>query len=130
MIGDVIELSIVVTDLEPAIKRFESLFALNVYDRRESTEYGFKNAVLPLGRGHIDLMQPTDPTSAVGRFLKARGEGIYMVGFEAKDIPASVKILQEKGCRVTQSRDGSVAWVHPKDAYGVFIELRKPECYK
>ena len=130
MLGDVIEVSIVVKDLEAAIKRFETLFDLKVYDRRESKEFGFKNAILPLGKGHIELMQPTDASSAAARFLETRGEGVYLVGFEVEDIPASAKKLEERGARVTQrSPDDPIAWVHPKDAHGVFVELRKPEQY-
>ena len=130
MLGDAIEVSIVVKDLEAAIKRFETLFDLKLYERRESKDFGFKNAILPLGKGHIDLIQPTDPSSAVARFLETRGEGIYLVGFEVEDIPASVKTLRERGARVIQrSQDDPVAWVHPKDAHGLFVELRKAEQY-
>ncbi len=130
MLGDVIELSIVVKDLEAAVKRFETLFDLKVYTRRESKEFGFKNAILPLGRGHIELMQPTDSSSAVARFLETNGEGVYLVGFEVEDIGASAKKLRERGARVTHRRpDEPVAWVHPKDAHGLFVELRKPEQY-
>ena len=130
MLGDVIELSIVVKDLEAAIKRFETLFDLKVYRRGESKDFGFRNAILPLGRGHIELMQPTDPSSAVARFLQARGEGVYLVGFEVEDVRASVSKLQKRGARVTQRNpDDPVAWVHPKEAHGVFVELRRPEQY-
>jgi methylmalonyl-CoA/ethylmalonyl-CoA epimerase len=128
MLGDVIELSIVVKDLEAAIKRFESLFDLRVYARRESKEFGFKNAILPLGKGHIELMQPTDPSSAVARFLATHGEGVYLVGFETNDVDDSTKKLRERGARVTL-RPGTVAWVHPGDCHGVFVELRRPEQY-
>ena len=130
MLGDVIELSIVVKDLEAAVKRFETFFDLKVHHRMESKEFGFKNAILPLGKGHIELMQPTDPSSAVARFLETRGEGVYLVGFEVEDIPAGVKKLREQGARVTQrSPDDPVAWVHPKYAHGLFVELRKAEHY-
>ena len=128
MLGDVIELSIAVKDLEAAVKRFETLFDLKVYDRREFKDFGFKTAILPLGKGHIELLQPTDPSSASARFLETRGEGVYMVGFESEDIRTNVKTLRERGARVTQrSPDAPIAWVHPKDAHGVFVELIKPE---
>ncbi len=130
MLGDVIELSIVVKDLETAVERFETLFGLKVYQRTESKEFGFKNAILPLGKGHIELMQPTDPTKAVARFLETNGEGVYLVGFDTKNIPENVKTLREKGVRVTQpGPDVPLAWVHPKDAHGVFVELREPQQY-
>ncbi len=140
MLGDVIELSVVVRDIEEAIKRFETMFDLKVCARRESKEFGFKNAILPLGRGHIELLQPTDPNSAVGRYLEKHGEGVYLVGFESKDVAGSAAKLKERGAHVTLQKAGSagsekrkeevVAWVHPKDAHGVFVELRTPEKYK
>ncbi len=130
MLGDVIELSIVVKDLEAAIKRFETLFDLKVHSRTESKEFGFINAILPLGRGHIELLQPTEPSSALARFLETHGEGVYLVGFDVGDIPASVKKLRERGAKVTHRRpDDPIAWVHPKDTHGLFVELRKPERY-
>ena len=130
MLGDVIELSIAVRDLEAAIKHFESVFELKVHHRGESKEFGFINAILPLGRGHIELLQPTDTSSAVGRFLETRGEGVYLVGFDTEDIPASAGKLRDRGVKVTEGRpDFPIAWVHPGDAHGVFIELRKPEQY-
>ncbi|MFC1940356.1 VOC family protein [Chloroflexota bacterium] len=130
MLGDVIELSIVVRDIEAAIKHFEKLFDLKVYKRGESEEFGFINAILPLGKGHIEFLQPTNPSSAVARFLEARGEGVYLVGFECEDIPASARKLRDKGARVTEGRlDNPLAWVHPKDAHGVFVELRETEQY-
>lgn len=130
MLGDVIELSVVVKDLEAAIEHFETLFDLKVHSRGESKEFGFINAILPLGKGHIELLQPTDPSSAMGRFLETRGEGVYLVGFDVEDIPASAKELRERGARVTEGRpDYPIAWVHPKDAHGLFVELRKPQQY-
>ena len=130
MLGDVIELSVVVRDLEAAIRDFETLFDLKVHHRGESKEFGFKNAILPLGKGHIELLQPTDTSSAVGRFLETHGEGVYLVGFDVEDIPGNAKKLRDKGVRVTEGGpDFPIAWVHPKDAHGLFVELRRPEPY-
>jgi methylmalonyl-CoA/ethylmalonyl-CoA epimerase len=128
MLGDVIELSVVVRDLESAIGRFTKLFGLRAVKRGESKEFGFKNAILPLGIGHIELLQPTDPDKAVGRFLARHGEGVYLVGFEAEDIPGAVAQLKAQGARVDHPK-ADIAWVHPRDAHGVFVELRKRERY-
>ena len=88
MLGDVIELSVVVRDIDAAIDRYTKLFGLKVHHRSESQEFGFKNAILPLGHGHIELLQPTDPTKAVGRFLKKNGEGVYSSASSARTSPA------------------------------------------
>lgn len=130
MLGDVIELSVVVRDLETAVKRFEDLYGLKVNSRSESEEFGFKNAILPLGKGHIELLQPTDPTKAVARFLEKHGEGVYLVGFDVENVPDNVRRLREQGVRVTQpTPEAPLAWVHPSESHGVFVEMRRPQSY-
>ena len=89
MLGDIVELSVVVGDLDAAAARFTQLFGLSVHRRDTSERFGFKNAILPTGIGHIELLQPTDPDKAVGRFLAKRGEGVYLVGFECADVAGS-----------------------------------------
>jgi len=127
MLGDVIELSIVVKDLEAAIDRYSKLFGVSVHKRGESKEFGFKNAILPLGNGHIEFLEPTDPDKPVGKFLAKKGEGVYLVGFECKDVPGATAHLKSQGARVSGRND--IAWVHPADAHGVFVELRHRETY-
>ena len=128
MLGDVIELSVVVRDLDAAIDRYTKLFGLTVHKRAESKEFGFVNAILPTGIGHIELLAPTDPNKAIGKFLERHGEGVYLVGFEVKDIPGAVAHLKAQGARVDHRRP-DLAWVHPRDANGLFVELRKREQY-
>jgi len=128
MLGDVIELSVVVRDLDEAIGRFTKLFGLELHTRGESKEFGFKNAILPTGIGHIELLQPTDPDKPVGRFLARHGEGVYLVGFECRDIPGAVAKLRAEGARVDSPKP-EIAWVHPREAHGLFVELRHRETY-
>ena len=128
MLGNVVELSVVVRDLEAAIERYRTLFGLEVHTRGESKEFGFLNAILPTGIGHIELLQPTDASKPVGKFLAKHGEGVYLVGFECGDIPGAVKALRDKGAQVN-TREGDIAWLHPREAHGLFVELRKREHY-
>jgi len=129
MLGDVIELSVVVRDIEAAIERYTKLFGLTVHHRGESRQFGFKNAILPTGIGHIELMEPTDPTKPVGRFLEKNGEGVYLVGFECADVPGAVAKLRGDGVRVDSPRE-DIAWVHPRETHGLFVELRHRERYE
>ena len=100
-----------------------------MHRRDESKTFGFKNAILPTGIGHIELLQPTDPDKAVGRFLAKHGEGVYLVGFECKDIPGAVTKLRADGARVDRPRR-VIAWVHPREAHGLVVELRHRERYE
>ena len=128
VLGDVIELSVVVKDIDAACQKFEKLFGLGVHTRGESKEFGFKNAILPTGIGHIEFLEPTDKGKAVGKFLDRKGEGVYLVGFECDDVPAAVAQLRAQGVRVDMRGD-QIAWVHPGDTNGLFVELRKRERY-
>ena len=128
MLKDIVELSVVVRDLDAAAARYTRLFGLREHRRSESKDFGFRNAILPLGAGHIELLQPTDPGKAVGRFLARRGEGVYLVGFECADIPGSVKKLRGAGVQVDSPRP-EIAWVHPREAHGLLVELRHRERY-
>ena len=128
MLGDIVELSVVVSDLDAATARFAKLFGLRVHRRETSERFGFKNAILPTGIGHIELMQPTDPGKAVGKFLAKRGEGVYLVGFECADVAGSVASLRGRGVQVDSPRP-DLAWVHPRETRGLFVELRHRERY-
>ena len=128
MLGDVIELTVVVRDLDEAVARYQRLFGLKEHHRLDSKEFGFKSAILPLGAGHIELLMPTDPDKAAGRFLAKHGEGVYLVGFECKDIPGAVTKLRGDGVRVDSPRE-DIAWVHPRATNGLFVELRHRERY-
>jgi catechol 2,3-dioxygenase-like lactoylglutathione lyase family enzyme len=129
MLGDVVELSVVVRNLDEALERFTRLFGLRVHRRGESERFGFRNAILPTGIGHIELMEPTDPTKAVGRFLETHGEGVYLVGFECADVPGAVARLRSDGVRVDSPRE-DIAWIHPRETHGLFVELRHRERYE
>jgi methylmalonyl-CoA/ethylmalonyl-CoA epimerase len=128
MLGDIVELSVVVRDLDAAAARYTRLFGLHEHRRGESKDFGFRNAILPFGTGHIELLQPTDPNKAVGKFLARRGEGVYLVGFECADIPGAVAKLRNSGAQVDSPRP-DIAWVHPREAHGLFVELRHRERY-
>jgi methylmalonyl-CoA/ethylmalonyl-CoA epimerase len=128
MLGDIVELSVVVNDLDAAAARFMKMFGLRVHRRDTSDRFGFKNAILPTGIGHIELMQPTDPGKAVGKFLAKRGEGVYLVGFECGDVAGAVATLRGEGVQVDSPRP-DIAWVHPRQTHGLFVELRHREHY-
>ena len=128
MLRDIVELSVVVSDLDAAVARFTRVFGLGVHRRDTSERFGFRNAILPTGIGHIELLQPTDSAKPVGRFLARHGEGVYLVGFECTDIPGAVATLRAQGVQVDSPRP-DIAWVHPREAHGLFVELRHRERY-
>ena len=85
-------------------------------------------AFLPVGESKIELVQPTDGTTGVARFLETRGEGFHHVCFEVPDISAALMRLELDGIEVIDSvarkgAEGPVAFLHPRSCHGVLVEL-------
>ena len=77
----------------------------------------------------IELLEPTSTESPVGKFILNRGEGIHHVSILVDDIEAELARLRREGFQLVDEkpRRGAdnclVAFVHPKSANGVLIEV-------
>ena len=90
--------SIAVTDLDEAVAKYEKLFGLKLMSEPNVQRWGFKGVMIGNGEDRmVEVIQPTDPDSALSRFMKERaipsnpnGEGIYLVSIEVDDIKETV----------------------------------------
>jgi methylmalonyl-CoA/ethylmalonyl-CoA epimerase len=118
---------IVVNSIEEATKDYSESFGLEVKSTAENPDGGYRAAVMPMGDGAVlEFVEPTDKDAGpLAKFLKDRGEGIYMMGWEVDSVDDAVKGLQEKGTRLINAdlAAGSNAFIHPKSAHGVLVEL-------
>ena len=85
-------------------------------------------AFLPVGEVKIELVEPTDDTTGVARFLANRGEGFHHVCFEVPDISAALTRLGLDGVELIDTAprpgaEGPVAFLHPRSCHGVLVEL-------
>jgi methylmalonyl-CoA epimerase len=121
-------IGIAVQDVERAARLYEVL-GLHVGHTETVEEQGVKIGFMCVGDTQIELLEPTSESSPVARFLAARGEGIHHLCIEVKDILASMRALRRAGARLVteepQRGTGGalVAFVHPKSANGVLLEL-------
>ncbi|HQV70533.1 MAG TPA: methylmalonyl-CoA epimerase [Thermoflexales bacterium] len=121
-------LAIAVNDLDAALKFYQD--ALGVHCERIETvdAEGVKVAFLPLENGEIELMQPTRE-SGITKWLAKHGQGIHHLCVETPDIEAAMQRLAANGAELitpkpVQRENGTrYAFVHPKSAFGVLIEL-------
>ncbi|MHB1161517.1 MAG: methylmalonyl-CoA epimerase [Chloroflexota bacterium] len=108
---------------------FYRLLGLEVGGTEDIPERALKVAMLPVGEGEIELLEPTTPDGTVAKFIEKRGEGIHHLALCVEDIEAAVKELLAAGVRMIDQapRPGAggtmVAFVHPDAANGVLIEL-------
>jgi len=117
-------IAIRVKDLDTAIKQYEKLgFTLERQGQVETL--GIRQAICDSG-SFIELVEPTDPNKAVGKALERYGEGIHTVALSVDDVTSTVTPLKEAGVNVIlPDGDGETAFVHPKETYGILLQLVK-----
>jgi methylmalonyl-CoA epimerase len=121
-------IAIVVENLDTALEVYRDALGMTVTDVREMPEQDVKMAFLPTGDSEIELLEPLSADSGIGKYLAKRGEGLHHVCLEVDDIDATLADLKAKGAQLideTPKRGayGRIAFIHPKGAHGVLVEL-------
>jgi methylmalonyl-CoA/ethylmalonyl-CoA epimerase len=120
--------AIVVRDIDSALEFWNNALGIPLDHVEEVPSQQAKVAFLPVGGSEIELVQPTNSDSGMASFLEKRGEGLHHVCVEVSDIDAMLAQLKRAGVRLinetAQILPGrKMAFVHPKSANGVLIEL-------
>ncbi|MBP6069177.1 MAG: methylmalonyl-CoA epimerase [Anaerolineaceae bacterium] len=120
--------AIVVQNIDAALSFWEQTFGLELDHVEEVPSQKSKVAFLPLGESEIELVQPTTSDSGLANFLEKRGEGMHHICIEVEDIDAALAELKSKGVRlineIPEELPGrKMAFIHPKAANGVLVEL-------
>ena len=129
MITRIDHIGIAVQSIKDALDFFEH--ALGMKLERVETEEGGRTQVafMPLSNTEVELVSPNDSDSGLAKFLAKRGEGVHHICFEVDDIATALAILKEQGAQLidesprTNAKGQKYAFVHPKSAHGVLIEL-------
>ncbi|HVT04984.1 MAG TPA: methylmalonyl-CoA epimerase [Thermoanaerobaculia bacterium] len=88
-----------------------------------------RTAFLSVGDSNLELLEPTDSSSPIARFLEKRGGGIHHLCFRVDNIEEHLEHLKAKGYRlineapVPGAHGCRVAFLHPQAGDGVLIEL-------
>jgi methylmalonyl-CoA/ethylmalonyl-CoA epimerase len=129
ILTEVDHVAIAVRDLDAAIVWYASTFGSTVAHREVIERDGVEEALLGVADSYIQLLTPTRDDSPVAKYLDARGEGIHHVGYRVADCGEALRRAVQSGARAIdpQPRPGSrgttVAFLHPKTAFGTLIEL-------
>ena len=122
-------LGVAVEDLDEALSTYERLFGAELEHRATVPDQGVEAAAVLVGEGRVELLEPLEGDTPVGRFLAKRGPGMHHVAYEVADVGAAVAHLTEAGAEMidTQPREGlfglQVAFVHPDSVHGVLAEV-------
>ena len=129
LLTEIDHVAIAVNDLEAAIAYYQATFGA-VVDHREVVESdGVEEALLKVADSYIQLLTPTRDDSPVAKYLERKGEGLHHIGYRVDDCAEALDAVKAQGGRVIDeaprpgSRGTTVAFVHPKGAFGTLIEL-------
>ncbi len=120
---------LVVRETAAALRLYRDLLGLPAGPTLPHPREGVKITFLRAGDSLLELIEPTDPTTGVARFLEKRGEGLHHLCYEVADLRAAIQHLQAAGLQVLdrEPRRGlhgeELAFIHPRSAHGVLLEL-------
>jgi methylmalonyl-CoA/ethylmalonyl-CoA epimerase len=129
LLTEIDHVAIAVNDLEAAIAYYRETFGAEVEHREVVESDGVEEALVKVADSYIQLLTPTREDSPVARYLERKGEGLHHIGYRVDDCATALAAVKATGSRVIDeeprpgSRGTTVAFVHPKGAFGTLIEL-------
>jgi methylmalonyl-CoA/ethylmalonyl-CoA epimerase len=121
--------AIAVRDLEAAVDYYRRTYGVEVEHREVVDSDGVEEALLRVADSYVQLLTPVRDDSPVAKYLDKRGEGIHHVAYRVADCAGALARVKANGHQVIDevprpgSRGTTVAFVHPKNAFGTLIEL-------
>ena len=129
---DIDHLGIAVRSIDNALEFYQRQLGLTVSARETVAHEKVHVAMLPAGGPRIELLEPSEDDSVIGRFLAKRGEGLHHIAFRVPNLAATVATLKLNGARLLgEPQRGAgghlYVFVHPSSTGGVLIELIQQE---
>jgi methylmalonyl-CoA/ethylmalonyl-CoA epimerase len=127
-LGRIHHVAVIVARLDPALELWRDTLGLDLEVVEEMTDDRVRIAFLPVGESKIELVEPTDDTTGVARFLAKSGEGFHHVCFEVENLAETLLRLEIDGIELIDTAprkgaEGPVAFLHPRSCHGVLVEL-------
>jgi len=126
--GRIHHVAVIVKKLEDALPLYRDLLGLPLEAIMDIPGDRVRIAFLGIGESKVELVEPTDDTTGVARFLASRGEGFHHVCFEVANLAQELTRLGIDGVELIDSAprkgaEGPVAFLHPRSCHGVLVEL-------
>lgn len=122
-------IGIAVTSIEESRKYYEEVLGLECYKIEEVADQKVKTAFFMIGQTKIELLEPTDPESAVAKFIEKRGQGVHHIAYAVERVDEALQEVEAKGVQLIdkKSRKGAdnmtIGFLHPKSTEGVLTEF-------
>jgi methylmalonyl-CoA epimerase len=127
-LGRVHHVALIVASIEDALALWRDTLGLELETVMDIPTDRVRIAFLGVGESKVELVQPTDDTTGVARFLASKGEGFHHVCFEVPNLAETLLHLEIDGTELIDTAprrgaEGPVAFIHPRSCHGVLVEL-------
>jgi methylmalonyl-CoA/ethylmalonyl-CoA epimerase len=127
-LGKIHHVALIVSSIEAALPFWRDLLGLELETVTDIVHDRVRIAFLGVGESKVELVEPTDDSTGVARFLAAKGEGFHHVCFEVANLSETLLRLEIDGLELIDSAprrgaEGPVAFIHPRSCHGVLVEL-------
>lgn len=127
-LGRVHHVAVIVRDIDEAVRLYHDTLGMPLGPIVAIEPDRVRIAFLSVGESKIELVEPTEETTGVARFLAERGQGFHHVCFEVPDLAAALDRLASEGIEIIdrvprRGAEGPVGFLHPRSGHGVLIEL-------
>ena len=127
-IGRIHHVALIVRSIEASFGIWRDALGLELETVMEIPDDRVRIAFLGVGESKIELVEPTDDTTGVARFLASKGEGFHHVCFEVQNLADALLRLEIGGVELIdraprRGAEGPVAFLHPRACGGVLVEL-------
>lgn len=129
MIIKIDHLGIAVKNMAEAKRAYEAL-GFTIEAEHDVPSEKVKTAFIAVGESHLELLEPTDPSSVIAKFLEKRS-GLHHICLLVDDLEKSMAEMKAAGAQLLDEtpRIGAggcrVAFIHPRSAAGVLLELKQ-----
>ena len=127
-IGRVHHVALIVSSIENSLGLWRDALNLELETVMDIESDHVRIAFLGVGESKVELVEPTDDTTGVARFLANKGEGFHHVCFEVPNLAETLMRLEIDGVELIDTAprrgaEGPVAFLHPRSCHGVLVEL-------
>jgi methylmalonyl-CoA epimerase len=132
MLSAIDHVGVAVPSIDDALALYRDALSMPLVHRETVKEQGVDAALLDVGDGHIELLQPLGPDTAVGKFLSRRGSGLHHVAYRVASVEDALAAARSAGLKLIDEtprvgiRGSRVAFLHPASTGGVLTEIVQP----
>jgi methylmalonyl-CoA epimerase len=127
-LGKIHHVALIVASIETALGLWRDMLGLELETVMDIERDRVRIAFLSVGESKVELVEPTDDSTGVARFLASKGEGFHHVCFEVPNLTEALLRLEMDGLELIDTAprrgaEGPVAFIHPRSCHGVLVEL-------